>query len=146
MFKRLFAGRTTALILVVALLLAIVPVAVWAAASTATPLQLSRTATVPTWTQAVTDGVEFENNGRVMLMLRSAEATQDATVVITTPATFFGYAVTDETFTLAAQDTMVIGPFPPNVFNDSSGNVTVVAVEGAGAGTAIVISMTTIRY
>lgn len=144
--RKLLAGRIVPLLLLAVLLIVIVPVAVFAAASTATPLDISRVATEMTWTQAVTDGVKFANNGRVMLLLRSHETSSDATVVITTQATYRGYALEDATFTLDHDSTMVIGPFPMDVFNDSDGNVTVVAVEGAGSGTTILISVTAIRF
>ena len=133
-----------AIILLILLIATILPIAVYAAASTSTPLDLSRTATVPTYVQTVSDGVEFANNGRVLLIVRSAETTATTTIVITTTATQDGYAVADATFTLAAGKSKIMGPFPPRTFNDSSGNVTVVAANVVEAGMAV--SVTTVRY
>ena len=148
MLKRMLAGRRAALVIAAILLLALMPLVVYAA-STSTPLDISKVATEPTYTQMITGGVEFANNGRVGVLFRSAEATQTATIVISAQATYRGYALVDPTFTLAPGRSKIMGPFPTDVFNDSSGNVTVVGVSGAGgaggAG-AILISMTTFRY
>lgn len=137
------AGRGSKIVLIALLLLLLIPLVVFGA-GTATPHDLSRTATEMTWTQAVTSGVEFANNGRTLLMVRSLLL--DSTVVITTPKTYHGYAIEDATFTIASGEVKVIGPFPPDVFNDSSGNVTVVAIPNIYEVTAKQISVTVVRF
>lgn len=146
MMRKLLRGRTASLVLLAVLLMALVPIAVWATVGTSTPFDIVVTGTEPTFTQAVTDGIEFANNGRVLVIVRSAETTSTTTVWITTAATFNGWALEDATFDVAAGRTKIAGPFPTNVFNDSDGNVTIVAVEGNGFDTSIAVSVTTVRF
>jgi hypothetical protein len=132
MRRKLLAGGGILLIviLIVAVLSTATPMIVWAAAATATPQDISRVALTATYTAMTNaaDGVDFANNGRVMVVVKSTyTAAQEIT--IETGATFFGYAIADLTFEIpATTGESFVGPFPPNVFNDSSGNVNVKAV------------------
>lgn len=62
------------------------------------------------------------NNGRVFLI---AEAASTANVVVATPNSVDGNAITDLTLALADTDMRVFGPFPPSVYNDSQGRIAI---------------------
>ena len=62
------------------------------------------------------------NNGRVVLVVQS---TAGATITVATPGTVDGNAIADLTFAAAATKQYVIGPFPPDVYNNSAGQLSV---------------------
>lgn len=76
------------------------------------------------------------NDGRVLLVLQAATT---ANVTIETPVTVDGLAVTDQVLALGNTNVRVVGPFPPNVYNDAQGrlrvttsaNCALLAVRGA---------------
>lgn len=76
-----------------------------------------------------TDGFTFRNDGRTFLWVRNVGSTQ-VTLTFVTPATVAGLAVTDPTLAIpgaAAEpfEKRLIGPFPPNAYNDANGDVRV---------------------
>lgn len=77
---------------------------------------------------AATSGNNYNipNNGRVLLI---AECTAGGTVTVQTPGSIDGLAVTDLALTATAAKILVWGPFPPSIYNNSSGNL-VVTVSG----------------
>ncbi len=147
MRRKLLAGGGVLLIalLIVAVLVTAVPMVAWAAVATETPQDISRVAITASYTAmtSASDGVDFANNGRIMIHVKSVyTALQEITVE--TGATFFGYAIADLTFEIpASTGESFVGPFPTNVFNDSSGNVNVKAV---GALFPLSITVAAIRY
>lgn len=65
----------------------------------------------------------FKNDGKTVLL---AQLTAVAgTLTITTPNTVDGAAIADKALTLTQNKIVVIGPFPPNTYNDADGIVTV---------------------
>lgn len=68
------------------------------------------------------DTYYFSNDGRVVVV---ADAGTTATVTIETPNTIAGNAIADTTVALPDSDIYIIGPFPPQVYNDSQGRVKV---------------------
>lgn len=77
------------------------------------------------------DTHKFLNDGKTILSFdKGANA---ATVTVTTPNTVRGVAVADPTYTIAAStEGQYIGPFSPDVFNDSDGYVTFSVSEATG--------------
>ena len=70
-----------------------------------------------------TDVHQVRNDGRVFLRIVKAGA-GDAILTFTTPGTVGGYAIANPTATVVATTgIMVIGPFPPAIFNDESGDL-----------------------
>ena len=77
----------------------------------------------PTYAAATaTQGDDFANDGGTFLQVKNTGAGK--TLTITTPATIRGVAVADPAIAipLTTGDKM-IGPFPPDLFNDGNGRV-----------------------
>jgi hypothetical protein len=64
----------------------------------------------------------YPNDGRVVLIVNAAASSN---VTVATPNTVDGLAVTDLVLALADTDVRVVGPFPPNIYNDSQGRILV---------------------
>ena len=60
---------------------------------------------------------KFANNGRVILHVKIGAGANVLTVV--SQATFGGLAVANRTVTLTASETHILGPYPPNVHNET---------------------------
>lgn len=68
-------------------------------------------------------GDEFTNDGRTVLYVKNGATSCDVT--FETAKTVDGLAVADLTVTVGANKEFCIGPFPPNIYNDSDGKVQV---------------------
>lgn len=81
---------------------------------------------------AITTGNTYQvpNNGRTLLHFRKTGA-GDATITFTTPRTVAGLAVADPTVRVpATTGDVLVGPFPPDVFNDTDGVLEFTTDEG----------------
>ena len=99
-----------------------------------TPDKVLVTGTTPTaLTDILTDNdLQVRNDGRVMLRAVKANAV-DAVFTFTTPGNVGGYAIADPITTVdASGGIQVMGPFPPNLFNDSSGDLRFVVSDVDG--------------
>lgn len=66
---------------------------------------------------------QFSNDGKVFLLFEKTGAGA-STITVTTPGTIQGIAISDLTASVAATTgDVIVGPFPPSLFNDSSGKV-----------------------
>ncbi len=83
-----------------------------------------RTGLDPVYTAMTVDGVEFQNNEDVLIVVKNSAASA-AVVTIATPATYSGLTLADLTVSVPASGTRFIGPFPRRDFNNSAGKVTV---------------------
>ncbi len=69
------------------------------------------------------DTHQVRNNGRVFLRIVKGGA-GNAVLTFITPGNVGGYAITDPTATVVATTgIMIIGPFPPAIFNNSNGDL-----------------------
>jgi hypothetical protein len=93
--------------------------------STLTIQEIARAGITPAYVSATGGGDQFTNNGRVFAQIKNASGGA-ITVTFATQTTIDGLAVTDLTVSVGATtgDKMV-GPFPPDIYNDSSGFVQV---------------------
>lgn len=81
---------------------------------------------------ATTNTYKIRNNGRVFVQVKKSGA-GDCTVTIATPKTVGGLAVADQTVTVAATTgDKQIGPWPPDIYNDGSGDVNLTFSEITG--------------
>ena len=72
---------------------------------------------------SLTNNYFFKNNGATILNFIKTAAT-NCVVTIVTPKTLGGLAVADRTITVTGSTgDIFVGPFPPAVYNDASGNV-----------------------
>jgi hypothetical protein len=78
---------------------------------------------------AATSGNNYNipNNGKVLLVAEGNGGTTTATV--STPNSVDSLAITDLALTATSAKAQVWGPFPPSIYNNSSGNL-VVTVSG----------------
>lgn len=73
----------------------------------------------------------FPNDGRTKLFVRNATGST-CVVTIETPKTVDGLAVTDRTVSVATAKEFEIGPFPPDTYNNDSGQVKVTFDQTVG--------------
>ncbi len=81
---------------------------------------------------AAADNYIVRNNGRVVLLFRKTGA-GNATITVVTPKVVGGLALAEQTFVVAATTGEEwAGPFNPDLFNDSSGDLDVSTSEDTG--------------
>jgi len=84
--------------------------------------QIVRTGLEQTYEAAQVDGNKFSNDGRMFLHVKNGAASP-ITVTIQTPGTVDGLAVAEQIVTVTNAEERMIGPFPPNIYNQSDGMV-----------------------
>jgi len=67
-------------------------------------------------------GDQFLNDGRTILYFKNTNVTT-RTVTIATAGTIGGLAIADVTVAVAQDETRIVGPFDPRIYNDASGYV-----------------------
>lgn len=78
---------------------------------------------------ATADNYKVRNNGRVLLHFIK-DGANPATITIVTPKTEGGLAIDDQSFVVQASGGVEFaGPFPPDLYNDSSGDMDVSTSE-----------------
>ena len=68
-----------------------------------------------------TDTFQVPNDGRTTLVVKNGTGAVVITVV--SHVTFDGLDVDDRDISIAADTDYLLGPFPPNVYNDNDGNI-----------------------
>ncbi len=84
--------------------------------------QIARTGLEAAYTAAVADGAKFANDGRMFVDVVN-DSGSDVTVTVQTPGTVGGLAIAERTVVVTAGESRKIGPFPPNIYNQSDGMV-----------------------
>jgi len=83
-----------------------------------------RQANAYTPTMADAAGDTFANTGAQLLLVEHTnQAGSAVTLTIATTLTIDGEAVNDKQIVIAPGEKHLLGPFPPNVYNDANGNV-----------------------
>jgi hypothetical protein len=78
---------------------------------------------------AAADNYIVRNNGRVLLHFIKTGA-NPATITIVTPKTHGGLALAEQTFVVdATTGVEFAGPFPPEIYNDTSGDMDISTSE-----------------
>lgn len=86
---------------------------------------------------STSDTYRFINTGKEVISFDKGAGA--CTVTVTTPGTQRGIAIADPTFTVAAStEDQFIGPFSPDVFNDSDGYVSMTFSEITGLTATVV--------
>ena len=108
-----------------------------AATTTLTVQEVNRTGIAPSYTAASADGFFIPNNGRVMLHFKNTGSSSVVTYV--TPGTYASQALADLTTTVpATTGDLMVGPFPPDFFNDPSGKMLITFSSTTGVTVAAV--------
>ena len=71
-----------------------------------------------TYAAAHVDGNKFTNDGRMFLHVKNG-AGAPITVTIQTPGTVGDLAIADQAVTVTNGEERMIGPFPPNIYNQA---------------------------
>ena len=85
------------------------------AARSGTVVVYNTSTTVPPLTAS--DRFQIPNNGNVQILVKNGATA--SIITVETPSTVDGLAVADRTVTVAADTDVIIGPYPPSVYNDS---------------------------
>lgn len=83
-----------------------------------------RTGLVMAAEAANAEGDYFHNDGRTFLYVKNAH-TGDWVVTFDTPGSVDGLAIAQRAVTVADATEVLIGPFPPNIYNDANSRVQV---------------------
>ena len=87
---------------------------------------------------STSDTYKFRNDGKTRLLVEKSGAGA-CTLTMVTPATVRGLAVSDKTATIAASTgDVALGPFPPSLYNDENGDMTVSFSEITGITAAVI--------
>lgn len=92
------------------------------ARSTLNYQQIARTGLDPTLAAANVDGNQFANDGRMFLRVVNGSGAP-INVTIQTPGTVEGLAIAERVVSVTNGETRDIGPFAPNIYNQSDGMV-----------------------
>ena len=98
------------------------------------PQQVQKAGAAPTYQGSLTtsDVYLVANNGGTWLQVKKSGAGA-CVVTVATPRTVDGLAVADLTFNVpATTGDMVVGPFPPDTFNDPVGDLRITFSEITG--------------
>ncbi len=77
---------------------------------------------VPTGSLSVSDTYESENDGGTFIHILNGGGSDD-TVTVITNKTVGGLAVADQTIVVTAGEERLIGPFPPDIYNNADGQI-----------------------
>lgn len=83
--------------------------------------QIVRAGLTPSYGAANVDGHALANGGQEFIHVKTVGT--GCTVTIQTPGLVDGQAVADRTIVLGTNTERMIGPFPPNIYNQASGEV-----------------------
>ena len=86
------------------------------------PQTIIRTGLEPAYTAANVDGHSIPNNGRMFHHVKNGGGS-DITVTVDTPGTVDGLAIGNLAVVVTAGEERMIGPFPPGVYNQSTGKI-----------------------
>jgi hypothetical protein len=106
---------------------------------TLTPQQMAASGTTPTRTGSlsVSDTYLVRNDGHTFLHFRKSGA-GGCTVTIQTPPTIGGLAVAEQTVNVpATTGDVMVGPFPPAIYNDGNGDAKFTLSEITGLDVAV---------
>ena len=84
--------------------------------------QILTTGLTATFASAAGGGDKFANTGRQIVEIVNGDSSS-MTVTVVTPGTYKGKAIADDTITVGAGVRKHIGPFDPEIYNNSSGQV-----------------------
>lgn len=102
--------------------------------------QIAKAGSTPTYTStglATGNTYQFNNDGRVFVHFKKTGA-GDCTVTVVTQATMQGYAIGDQTVSVAATSGDVFtGPFPASLFNDANELVSFTISDTVGLSIAV---------
>ena len=82
-----------------------------------------RAGIVPAYTSCSAGGDKFTNDGKTFVHLRNTTSNATRTVTFVTPKTISGLGVADHAVTMSAASERIVGPFPKDTFNSTSGFV-----------------------
>lgn len=105
-----------------------------------TPQVITEDAIKPTYENALEDGNEFVNSGRMFIHAKNGHVSEDRTVKINSQVLCSQGVDHDlSEIITAAEDEKMIGPFPKDRFNDGAGKVQITYTPTTGADITIAV-------
>lgn len=105
-----------------------------------TPQVIPLTGIVPTEEDALADGNEFVNSGRMFIFAKNNHASEDRTITINSQVDCNQGVDHDVSVVItAAEDQKMIGPFPKDRFNDAAGKVQITYTPSTGVDIKIAV-------
>lgn len=93
---------------------------------TLTPTEMKRAGVLPGLAAANVDGYAIPNNGKVWLHVKNSHTSSWVVTITSAARPISGLALTDVTVTVVNGGVeQLIGPFPPDIFNDAAGRINV---------------------
>lgn len=83
--------------------------------------EATRSGLTPAYTAAHVDGFAVPNSGKEMIHVKSGGT--GATVTFVTTPTVDGQAVADRSVVMGTNTERMLGPFPPNIYNQADGTM-----------------------
>lgn len=94
--------------------------------ATLTPVSPARAPNELAGQAASAGGDQWANSGKELLVVEHTNgAGSEVTLTVTTVVTIDGEAVADKEIAIPAGTRHLLGPFPPNIYNDGEGNASV---------------------
>jgi len=105
--------------------------------ATLTPVAPAREANPLAGQAAAAGGDDFLNDGEKLLVIENDDV-DSMDLTITTTKTVDGEAVADKVITIGAGERHLVGPFPPQVYNDGDGKVALAYTDETGVTVAVI--------
>jgi hypothetical protein len=83
--------------------------------------QVTRAGLTPAYSAAPVDGHSILNGGKELLHVKTGGTA--CNVTIQTPGSVDGQAVADRVVAIGTSSERIIGPFPPDIYNQASGEI-----------------------
>jgi hypothetical protein len=83
--------------------------------------QVTRAGLTPSYGAANVDGHSLPNGGKELLHIKTGGTS--CNVTIQTPGSVDGQAIGDRVIAIGTSSERIIGPFPPDIYNQTSGEV-----------------------
>jgi hypothetical protein len=87
------------------------------------PQQVTRAGLTPSYTAANGSGGHAMPNSGLGEFIYVKTTTNPVVVTVDTPGTVDGLAIGNKTYNIGTSSERMIGPFPPNVYNQADGSV-----------------------
>jgi len=105
-----------------------------------TPQVIPLTGTILTDEDALADGNEFVNSGRMFIFAKNNHASEARTIMINSQVNCNQGVDHDASVEIsAAEDEKLIGPFPKDRFNDAAGKVQITYTPSTGVDIKIAV-------
>lgn len=104
-----------------------------------------RSGLTPSFAAVAAGGDVFANDGNTIVEIVNSSGANSYTVTFAAQTTVQGETITNRTVTVGTSARKHIGPFPPSIFNNSSGQVAI-TYSGSAPATDLTIAVLKVVY